>query len=110
MQPNQSSKFTLANIAALTGSIGLGSIILFFFARTMSTSDGTYNALLLLFGGGALLGIIGTITSIVALIRKSSPKLGAVIGLLTGAVSTAILAFIVLLGLVLSAELSGSGL
>ena len=105
MPSGQPSTSTLANTAAVTGGAGLAAMILFFTSMFLGLLDGSFSYLLLL-GGGIVLGIVGTISGILALVRQSVPKYKAVIGLVTGLIAIAILVLIILFGLALSASFS----
>lgn len=105
MQPSQTSKPSLADTAALTGGAGLAAIILFFVSMVMGLSDGSLNFLVLLVGG-VVLGVVGFVTSILALARKSTPKYKAVIGLITGLINIAIVVLIILFIMALTAGFS----
>lgn len=105
MQPDQPSKTTLAEIAALTGGAGLAAMVLSFVSIVMGLTDGSFTFLVLL-GGGIILGFVGFITGILALARKSTPKYKAVIGLLAGLINIAIIVLVVLFAMALAAGFS----
>lgn len=105
MQPNQTPKTTLADTAALTGGAGLAAMVLSFISIVMGFTDGSLNFIVLL-GGGVVLGVVGFVTGILALARKSAPKYKAIIGLVTGLINIAIVVLLVLFAMALSAGFS----